>query len=277
MIKRLVLAVAALVLVAVLSTACSSPQYCAAQQSPNGPILYAYLLSLSKFYPKHPGGYLDRGLIVELLKQLQAGIYDLCGQIVCADSEAAARTAFAGAVGVANLNDPSLFVYQLGYSEAEVRVAEAPANAAWLASGAPCIGGYATEGADAGTGGGSSSDAGPCALAGELCSEFSSTGVPNCCDGQQVVLGAPSSSLLCEATSATGICRVNLGSPCNTSDDCFQVTTPDGSPAECIDVCGYGQGRDCWRGSGALRGGCLPGFDCVVDAIGGDGSIYWCQ
>ncbi len=253
-----------------LSGSCSSARICASQQDPHGPLLYEYVVALDPAHTPHPDGY--NGSDAHALLGSALG---LCGQPVCAADEADARAAFAAAIGDSNLADPALWVGYVGSNVGDGLTGGPAANAAWNAAGAPCYGGVTPL---------PRNDAGaPCANVGEPCDPFVSGGI-DCCPTQQLVSGAPASSLDCEATdinsgSEAGLCQVLSWSPCSDDAQCFQINTPDDQPETCTGgVCCFPEGRGCWSpyiDAETPLGGCCQGLACVPDTL--DYPAWWCQ
>lgn len=273
-ISVLVLAIVATFLAA---ASCSTPQFCASQQSSGGPQLFAYMLGLSPAYMPHPPGYIDRGPTYEFVREVVGQYTGACGQIICAESEVSARAAFATTVHDPNAADPSLFVYQLGYSVADVGVGMVTGWPGWTAAGSPCIGGYSTETPDGGSY--------PCKHLGETCSVYVS-GPLACCETEALVPGQPPSTIVCDVNinvenDPSGICRADLRQPCVSGDQCLQNGALDGLPLTCTGpapgylTCCLGPDRTCLYSDLVVENdGCCDGLACVPDAIGND---WWCQ
>lgn len=281
---RISVLVLAIVATFLASASCSTPQFCASQQSSGGPQLFAYMLGLSPAYMPHPPGYVDGGPTYEFFRQLAGHYLGACGQVVCAESATAARAALAATTHDPNAADPSLFVYPLGYSVADVASGMIAGVNVWNALGGPCIGGYGAV-ANVTDAGAQGQDAGPCRLLGEACSAYGNGSAPDCCPYQQIVSGGQASNLDCEpldvdVDDVNGYCRAGLWQPCNDESECFQGgLTPDDQPLDCQDICCIDEGRTCFIPGGGpgleeQYGGCCPGYNCVSDTIGNG---YWCQ
>lgn len=114
----------------------------------------------------------------------------------------------------------------------------------------------------------------PCRRLGEIC-DSAGLAVSDCCPTQQVAPGWGPSVLSCEpididVSDQIGICRVALWEPCASADQCFQSVTPDDKPADCQQICCYGEDRACWspeNDPSPSEQGCCPGFKCVQDGI----------
>lgn len=249
---------------------CSSANLCASQQTQGGAQLYEWLLPINPSHVPRPLGYNSTPL-EEAVRVLLAAPGGICGQLVCANSEAEARAAFAAAIGDHNPSDPSLWVGYVGLTIGDAASNYATNVAAWIASGSHCYDGEEPTKADAGA---------ECAKLGEAC-DSRAVFAPNCCPTQAVVPGQPVSTLECEPTDIDvndmiGTCRVDVWNSCLSDDQCFQSVTPDDQPLACQGgVCCAPEGRGCWGpdlGGDYPLEGCCQGLTCTFDAIDGLGT-----